>query len=148
MEFKHINQSYFGRERFTCVVCGEELENPTLSRCQVSCGIGDNACGEFVCDKASCEAEHQKVHKDERQVKMEFKHINQANFIHERGEAIEKINFLKGPYNTRGMIRDGYNEGFKACLRFIESEFWNPDLPDSVFKEIMEDVDRIDKENI
>ena len=91
---------------------------------------------------------------------MEFKHLNQPDFDRER-EGVVKELLIKlrrehpQTYCPEGasyrysleVARLSYNEGFKACLEFIQKEYWNPDIPDTIFEGLLEEVDKIDKEN-
>jgi hypothetical protein len=80
---------------------------------------------------------------------MEFKYLNQPDFNWERGEAYRRV-VTERPWRNRVIepleaCMRCYNEGFKACLKFIQKEYWNPDIPDAWFEAITEEVDKIDK---
>jgi beta-galactosidase GanA len=81
---------------------------------------------------------------------MEFKHLNQPEFDKEREKAVEEILdkdwWRDESESTKVVCRRSYNEGAKYILRFIQKEYYNPDIPDSVFEELIAEVDKIDKE--
>jgi len=81
---------------------------------------------------------------------MEFTYINQPDFDRERDGAVSKILDRwdeplppMGHYTKWPDLRKAYNEGFKACLRLIQKEYWNPDISDAVFDGMAEEVDKI-----
>ena len=81
----------------------------------------------------------------------EFKNLDQPDFDRERDGALSNIliDIVTASTPTGSLMktaRRSYNEGFKACLRFIESKYYNPDIPEEVFEAIAEEVDKIDKE--
>jgi hypothetical protein len=81
---------------------------------------------------------------------MEFKYLDQSDFESKRGDAINDVmrEIVKHPpkESLQRTARIAYNEGFKACLRFLQEEYWNPDIPHTVFDGMAEEVDNFDRE--
>ena len=57
---------------------------------------------------------------------MEFKHLNRPDFVLERDGAVQKI--MRSPqrhdWSVACVACEAYNEGFKACLKFIQKEYY------------------------
>ena len=81
---------------------------------------------------------------------MEFKYLDQSDFEKKRGDAVNGVMREISKHPPSGSLQRAtkiaYNEGFKACLRFLEEEYWNPDISSTVFDGIAEEVDNVDGE--
>lgn len=79
---------------------------------------------------------------------MEFKHLSQDDFKQERAEAVEEILdkdwWRDESESTKVVCRRSYNEGFKQALRKLK--YQRPPLDGSDYDELIEEVDKIDKE--
>jgi hypothetical protein len=80
-------------------------------------------------------------------VKMEFKYLHQFNFEKKREDAINEVmgEIVKHPpkESLQRTAKIAYNEGFKACLRFLQEEYWNHDIPNTVLDGMVAEVDNI-----
>jgi hypothetical protein len=78
---------------------------------------------------------------------MKFKYLHQSNFERKRDDAINEVMGEIVKYLPDGSLqrtaRIAYNEGFKACLRFLQEEYWNHDIPNTVLDGMVAEVDNI-----
>lgn len=81
----------------------------------------------------------------EGELETELMYIEKDFFVTKRESAVRRVAAKRDNFEPRS-YRMAYNEGFKAALEFVQEEFYTPDIPDTMFKELLEEVDNIDKE--